>query len=351
MNASWMMRTHENAAQRWVLAPLVPLAAAYACGARLHRYVYSRGICAPRKLACKVVSVGNLVVGGSGKTPTTAWIATALRNRGWRVAIASRGYGRAECGSMVVVSDGEHIGATLDAAGDEPMFLARCTSGVPVLVGADRAEVGKVAVDRFGTQILLLDDGFQHHRLARDLDLLTLDARFGLGNGRVLPRGPLRESLSALSRADGFLLIDGPLRAGEEKLLRDAAPHAPRFSAVRVLERIVPLDGAPALSLAALRGAKVGLLSALANPASFRRSVEELGAVVVAERRFRDHHVYQRRDLLGLGREAPLWLTTEKDAVKLTPAWDEEALLHVVGLTLQVGDAEKLLSWIEEHLR
>lgn len=252
---------------------------------------------------------------------------------------------------MVVVSDGERIRATLEAAGDEPMYLARCTSGVPILVGEDRAEIGTIAVDRFETQILLLDDGFQHHRLARDLDLLTVDARFGLGNGYVLPRGPLREPLSVLSRADGCLLIDGPLRAEQAQLLRDAAPRARQFSAARVLDRVLPLGAAPALSVAALSGARVGLLSALANPASFRRSVEELGAVVVAERCFRDHHAYQRQDLLGLGREAPLWLTTEKDAVKLVPEWDEQALLHVVGLTLQVVEAEKLLSWIEERLR
>jgi len=350
MKATWLRRTQDSVAQRLLLAPLVPAAALYGAAAYLHRSCYTRGVCRKQRLACKVLSVGNLTVGGSGKTPAVAWIASALQRRGLRVAIASRGYGRSGNEPVVVVSDGERICAPLSKAGDEPMLLARRAPGVPVLVGSNRAVVGRYALEHFECQLLLLDDGFQHHRLGRDLDLLTFDGRSGLGNRRILPRGPLREPLSALALADGFLILDGPLPPDDDALLRSLAPQARIFPASRVLRGPIPLASAKPLSLPALKGADVGILAGLANPAAFRSSVEQLGARIIAERLFPDHHPYCASDLRGLSGEAPLWLTTEKDAVKLDPAWDPEALLHILELDLSLPDPDGFISWIEEKL-
>jgi len=272
-------------------------------------------------------------------------------DRGFRVAVASRGYARAETASAVVVSDGETLLANLAEAGDEPTLLARLAAGVTILVGPDRAEVGRAAVERFDTEVLVLDDGFQHHRLARDLDLLTFDGSFGLGNRHVLPRGPLRESLDALELADGILVIDGPLPAEDEAILQRQAPGACRFAARRRLLRLSRVDDGEPLAISLLEGAQVGLLTGLANPASFRSSVEALGAEVIAERLFRDHHDYEEEDLRGLERSAPLWLTTEKDAVKIGPHWKGAERLRAVGMELEVDEPELLLDWLEAALR
>ena len=347
----WTERKEESLWRRLSLAPLLPLSGLVATGACLNRKIFAAGLRKQRRLPCRVLSVGNIVVGGSGKTPTVAWLANQLAARGVSVAIASRGYGRKSTEPVVVVSDGHQLCADLDAAGDEPSLLAKRCPGVPVLVGPDRYSLGICAIEKFGTELLLLDDGFQHMRLLRDLDLITFDGSFGLGNGHVLPRGPLREPLSALARAHTFLILDGPLREADEYTLRALAPSARWFAAQRVMKSVRTVwDGAGA-SAESLSGAKVGLLAGLANPENFRRSVEQLGACVIAERYFPDHHSYGQKDLVGLETQAPLWLTTEKDAVKIRPEWDVAKCLRVVEMDLEVSDANAFLDGLQTQLR
>jgi tetraacyldisaccharide 4'-kinase len=298
-----------------------------------------------------VVCVGNLLVGGNGKTPFAAGVARALHQRGPKLALASRGYGRRGRAPVEVVSDGRHVRASAESAGDEPIWLAGHAAGVPVLVGRDRGLVGLRALSGFGADLLLLDDGFQHHRLAREVDLVCFDGGFGLGNGKLLPRGPLREPLSALGRADAIVCLDPPLPADDEARLRAAAPSARWFHVRRRPASLRPLAGGAAEPPARLHGAAVGMLCGIARPARLRRSLEALGARVVAERVFPDHHPYAARDLAGLGAEAPLWITTEKDAVKLLPAWGGGADLRVLAEELDVEEPEALLEWLEATLR
>jgi tetraacyldisaccharide 4'-kinase len=187
----------------------------------------------------------------------------------------------------------------------------------------------------------VLDDGFQHHRLARDFDLVVLDGVEGLANRAVLPRGPLREPVAALRFADAIAVVDGPLPAEDDALLAALAPGAPRFALRRVpraLRRLGEDALAPGEPPASLAGREVGILSGIARPASFRRTVLALGARVVAERAFPDHHRYRPSDLDGLAARAPLWLTTEKDAVKLAPAWLAGADLRVLSIALEGVD-------------
>jgi tetraacyldisaccharide 4'-kinase len=311
---------------------------------------YERGWLARKQLSCRVVSVGNATVGGSAKTPSTAWLALALRRRGWRVAIASRGYGRLGRERVEVVSDGRFVRSRAEVAGDEPMWLAGRAPGVPVLVGRHRDVVGLRAVAAFGAQVVVLDDGFQHHRLHRDVDVVMVDARAGFGSRRVLPRGPLREPARALSRAHAVGVVDGPLREADRALLERHAPAAFRFELRRRAAWLRPLGGAAHRPVSGLAGRPVGLLSGLAGPDGFRATVEGLGARVVAERAFPDHHRYRRHDLDGLSAEAPLWITTEKDALKLAPEWTDAELL-VLGLELDVEDPDGLLDWLEGRLR
>jgi tetraacyldisaccharide 4'-kinase len=331
---------------RVALAPLQPAAWAWGAGAWLHRHVRGARFRAPARLPCRVVSVGSVVVGGSGKTPVAAWLASALRARGHAVAIASRGYGRSGRDEVLVVSDGRHVRAGPREAGDEPSVLAARAPGVPVLVGRDRARVGHHAVALFGCDVLVLDDGFQHHRLARDVELLVFDGG-GLGSGRLLPLGPLRERLAEARRADALLVVDGPLPDRDAERLRRAAPDAPRFAARRRPVSLRPLRGGAPRAPAWLAGRSVGLLSGLARPAALRRTVEALGAQVAAERAFPDHHRYRPRDL----RDLPgTWVTTEKDAIKILPSWCEHVDLHVLGIELELAEPDAFVEWLGRRL-
>src|SRR5258706_12726616 len=231
------------------------------------------------------------------------------------------------------------------------MLLAAQARGVPVLVGRDRGLVGLRALSAFGADVIVLDDGFQHHRLHRDLDILTFDGGLGLGNRRVLPRGPLREPLGALARAQAIGVVDGPLPARDERLIAWRAPHALRAATRRTPSQLRPLVGGAALPLAELSGASVGLLAGVARPESVRRTLAELGARIVAERLFRDHHRFRARDLAGLAELAPRWITTEKDAVKLVPSWAGRARIEVLAIELTVEEPAAFLDWLEARLR
>jgi tetraacyldisaccharide 4'-kinase len=350
LRVGWLEQRDETPAQRLARAPLVPCAWLYGAGAWLARAARERGWLARRRLPLRVVSIGNLLVGGTGKTPFAAWLATALARRGCKVALASRGYGRRGREPVHIVSDGRYVRGSAQSGGDEPLWLAGHAQGVPVLVGSDRGLVGLRALSAFGSEVLVLDDGFQHHRLARDVDFVCFDGAFGLGNGHVLPRGPLREPIGALRRADALVVVDGPLPADDLRRVDALAPAARRVHVSRRPASLRPLAGGAAGSPDALEGAPVGLLTAVAQPQAVRRTLAALGARVVAERLFPDHHRYRSRDVAGLAREAALWVTTEKDAVKLVPAWTQGVDVRVLAQELDVEDGEALLDWLEKRL-
>lgn len=350
MSLPWLDWRDENLAVRALLLPIAGVAVGYGAGARIHRAIFERGWRARRRLSCKVISVGNLTLGGSGKTPVAAFLANRLAQRGYKVVLASRGYGRAGGSAIDVVSDGRMLHSAPHERGDEPLVLAAHARGVPVLVGRDRGIVGLRAIASYGAQLLILDDGFQHHRVARDLEVLTFEGRFGLGNGKVFPRGPLREPLSVLSRAQLIGVIDGPLPSEDEAHLQARAPEAHRFEARRRARNLRTLRGDASAPVSTLQGMKVGMLAALARPIGLRRSLEALGAEVVAERTFRDHHRYRPSDLRGLREQAPIWVTSEKDAVKIIPSWLRGLDLRVLASTLEVSDEASLIDAIEREL-
>jgi tetraacyldisaccharide 4'-kinase len=179
----------------------------------------------------------------------------------------------------------------------------------------------------------------------------VLDGRAGLGNGKVLPRGPLREPLRALRRADAVVVLDGPLPPEDEARVRTLAPAARRLALQRVASSVRPLSGGDPQPPSALHGRRVGLMCGIARPASFRRSVEAVGARVVAERSFSDHHHYRAADLRGLSDEADCWVTTEKDAVKILPGWAPDVEILALRVGLRAEGEEPFLAWVEERLR
>jgi len=185
----------------------------------------------------------------------------------------------------------------------------------------------------------------------RDVDIVAFDGGLGFGSGHVLPRGPLREPASALIDAQLVGIVDGPLPPVDAAWLDRVSPSSTRFTARRVPRELRPLGGGQALPPDVLGGVEVGMIAALASPSGLRRTLEALGANVVAERLFRDHHRYRRRDLRGLAKQAPLWVTTEKDAVKLLPFWAAGADVRVLRVDLEVSEPERLLGAIDDRLR
>ncbi len=335
--------------KRVALLPVDVAGALYAGAGWLNRKSYDWGLRRRRAIGCSVVSVGGLTAGGSGKTPAAAWVARELKRRGHQVVLASRGHRRRSGDSVQIVSDGRHFRATLDSAGDEPVLLAARSGGVPVIVGPDRVLVGMRAVSAFGADIVVLDDGLQHHRLARDLEILLVDGGQGFGNGRTLPRGPLREPLAALGRADAIGVVDGPVGPEAEAQIARRNPQAQRFEARRVASALRPLAGGPSVPPESLAGRRVGILAGIARPASLRRTLEELGAQVTQVRAFPDHHHYRAKDVRGLATEL-VWITTEKDALKILPRWVDGVDVRVLAIDLKVAEPHVFLRWLESKL-
>jgi tetraacyldisaccharide 4'-kinase len=357
-------RAEPGPAARALGLALLPASALFRLGAAARGALYDSGLAAIARAGVPVISVGNVAVGGAGKTPATAVVAARLRARGRRVAILSRGYGATRTDPRLV-SDGERV--LLDAAegGDEPVLLARRLPGVAVLCGPRRAELARRAVEELRADALLLDDGFQHRALGRDLDLVLLDAANPFGNGRLLPAGPNREPRSALRRA-GLLWLSrvdqlaGPDAAAKLERLRALAREMTGREPIE--SRHAPqelLDGTlgSALGLEALRGQRVMLLSGLARPGSFRRTVESMGAEVAGERRFGDHHRFSeaevRAALDGAARAGcPLVVTTEKDAVRLPAGVAGDPRLAVLRISAEVtGGAGVLDAALDSVLR
>ena len=343
--ALWALE--ESRARRALLSPLLLAEGFYRTGAWLHRGVYRWRLRAPARLPVHVVGVGNLSVGGSGKTPFVAWLARELVARGHKVAVLSRGVRGSASHDVIVVSDGERVLSVPAAVGDEPVWLAGAVPGVPVLAGYNRKALGLRAMALFGSELLLLDDGFQHHRLHRDLNLVCLDASLGLGNGHVLPRGPLREPISALRFADALIWT----RVQDDLSVRDdprlpAGP--PRFRA-QMRARQLRRTGGEVRPLESLRDAEVGLFSAIARPDRLRRDVEACGARVVQTRNFSDHHLYARDDLESLD-PSLRWITTAKDAVKIPPDWPAASRIEVIEEEVESPDRSELLDWLEAGL-
>jgi tetraacyldisaccharide 4'-kinase len=311
-------------------------AALFGVAARARRAAYDAGILPVHRLGVPVVCVGNLSTGGTGKTPMCALVAKRLAERGMRPGLLSRGYGSAP-GS--------------NAPNDEARLLERLLPDVPHVQDADRVRGGRALVER-GCRSIVLDDGFQHRRLHRDLDLVLVDATrpWGLpatGTGEapvraLLPRGLLREPPSSLTRADAIVLTRVPQASAVELeiLERDMARFAPGKPVLRAEHRPVRLldERGGEHALTALAGRDVDLASGIGNPEAFERTVRDLGARVKTHRAFADHHLYAAADLRGLGEAGRALVVTAKDAVKLAPLGVAFLALEVE-LAIVAGDA------------
>ncbi len=322
--------TH-GAGDRLAVGGLRALSVLYEGALALHLAGYRYGLARRTRLPALVVSIGNLTVGGTGKTTATIAVAKWLSERGKRVAVLSRGYmGGGESGA-VVVSEGFGPLLPVTVAGDEPYLMAKALPGVFVLAGRDRRKTGRMALDKFGAEVVVLDDGFQYQRLVKDIDIALVDALAPFGYDFLLPRGLLREPPSHLARAQAVWITHADLvRESDLESLRTRvkalALGARLWEAKHAPVRLRRLDRSEEAGSEALRGRKVLALSSVGNPGAFERSLEQKGAMLIGRARFPDHHAYGQGDLqelvTGEWAAAEWVVTTEKDAVRLPPVSD-----------------------------
>ncbi|RKH56935.1 tetraacyldisaccharide 4'-kinase [Corallococcus aberystwythensis] len=323
--------------RRALLSPLALLSWTYSGAVRLRGALYdSRLLRAEHIEGLRVISIGNINVGGTGKTPAVLHLAELLIREGRKVGILTRGYGRESQEPLTFTGTGPLPDVT--EAGDEPLLLARRCPGARLFVGADRVAAALRARDEFGLDTVLLDDGFQHRRLHRDEDLVVVDEAVGLGNGQLLPRGPLREPPSALRRATLLWL-----RAASG----DAAPNPwlETVSAPRIRTRYGPTawwdPSGTEHATNALEGRPVLALAGLARPGGFLKTVTALGTEVRDAALFPDHHRFSGEELRQVEARArqqgALVVTTEKDAVRLPAGF--EAWVVRLGVEVLEGEA------------
>lgn len=313
---------------------LAPLAAIFGVVAALRRALYRHRVLAVVRLPVPVVVVGNIAVGGTGKTPLVAALAAALAARGFRPGCVSRGYGRRERpGAPAALRVGP--GASADDIGDEPLLLAR--RGIPVAVGRDRAAAARLLLA--GTpacDVVIADDGLQHYRLARDVEIAVVDGERGLGNGWLLPAGPLREPSTRLADVDA-VVVNGAI-AGRGDWPDDA------FLMTLVAGPLRRVDGAAGLADVATLGRRIRAVAGIGNPSRFFAGLRAVGFDPVGHP-FPDHHRFVAADL-AFGDRLPV-VMTEKDAVKCSTFADERCWYLPVEAELDPA----LVSLVEERLR
>ena len=313
-----------------------------------------------QRLPCRVISIGNLTLGGTGKTSLTIWAARWLQQQGWRVAVLSRGYGRRPGTTLGVVSTGAGPLLPWSEVGDEPYLMAQALPGIAVLVGNDRYVSGCYAYEQLEAQVLLLDDGFQHYRLARDLDMVLIDVTNPFGHGTLLPRGILREPLHALERADAVVLT-------RTELARAALPEV--VAQIRAWNTRVPIYAMQTIVQAVcqgetlvdpdlvLRQRRVVAFAGIGNPQAFAMTLAQLGAEVAALLVFPDHHPYTAQDwqrILAIAERhnAACLVTTAKDAVRLSAAWHAPIPLYTLCIDVVFpDDAEGLQQQLKALMR
>lgn len=340
---------------------LLLLSQLYAQIVRLRLWLYEERLARPRPVGCLVISIGNLTVGGTGKTPVVEKFARALTARGRKVAVLSRGY-KSKAGPWVervrrrlgvflgdspppprIVSDGERVLLDATRAGDEPVMLASNLRGVRVLVDKDRVKSALYAMGRWGIDTLVLDDGFQYLPLKQRIDVVLVDRQAPFGNEYLLPRGTLREPPDQLKRADVIFITK--CHGRDNATLKERVRHYNRHA--EIIEcRHVPLYcqnvyTEERLPLEFLNERRIAAISGIAQPDSFESFLRTLGAEIVHSRQYADHHRYSRSEILSMLAKsrrlrARAIVTTEKDAVRLPPLDPEQLSVPVLFLRVEV---------------
>lgn len=344
MSAGWSEATiarawtGRRAQDRLARAALAPAALVYGAAVTVRNRLYDGGWLRATRVPAAVIAVGNLTVGGTGKTPTALWLAEALVARGRRVAIVARGYGKRRPGVVVVSAGSGPVVGALEG-GDEAVMLAHRFAG-PIVTGERRVEAARAAIERFGVDTIVLDDGVQHRALARDADLILLPD--GPIPERLLPAGPYREPPGAIARARAALVVG---RDGTWPAIAACRDRVPVFRGRLVAEALVRVDGGRWVTegIDRLRGRGITMVSGVARPERFATLLGATGLAPERTLAFPDHHVYGEAERRAIAAAPGPVVTTEKDLVKLADG-QVRADLFALRVGLEVEDAPGLLA-------
>jgi tetraacyldisaccharide 4'-kinase len=339
---------------------LTPFSSLYGVAMKARRALYDAGRLRVHELGAPVISVGNLTMGGTGKTPLVEWIARELARTGMRVCILTRGYGRQNAATRTIVSDGNEILASAAEAGDEPLLLAEKLKGqAAVISDADRVAAAAWALKNFQSDVFVLDDGFQHLRVARNLNILTIDATNPWGNGKLLPAGILRESPAELKRADCIVITRADDPNSTESVRREIAAQGnqrPVFCSRMKLRGVRGIQaGQPLAEADEIKASGVAAFCGLGNPESFFSLLGRAGYRLAYKEVFRDHYRYDQSDVDHLEREArkhgaQILLTTAKDDVKLR-SFAFTLPCYVADIAIEIDEEDNLRALIEKVVR
>jgi tetraacyldisaccharide 4'-kinase len=295
----------------------------YGVVVRLRALFYRLHLLKVNKLPCAVISIGNITLGGTGKTPAVISVAEFLARSQRHPLVVSRGYGRKKESEVLAVSDGRSLLVNSRTGGDEPVLMASRLPGIPVLVGSDRFQAALYGLSKFHADIVILDDGFQHRGLMRTVDIILIDATDPFGNGKLFPAGILREPITAMKRAQAILITRSDLNVNEEELRKKIrrVSSAPIFTSYHEPIDLVECTTGDVKSLAVLQGARTFVFSGIARPSAFTALLGSLGANIAVKSTYPDHYEYQKSDLAAIYEKAAdarvnMIVTTEKDMVR-----------------------------------
>ena len=335
----------------------------YEFGVRFILWLYKMNLLKTKKLNCCVISIGNITVGGTGKTPTAQKVARMVRDMGYRVVILNRGYRSHWDKELGVVSDGKKIYMTAYEAGDEAYLMAKTLPGIPVVIGKDREVTGQYAVDKLGAQVIIMDDGYQHWQLKRNLDIVLVDTLSCFGNGSVLPRGTLREPLEDLNRASMILLTktdqssllsrtqlcDVINRYNKQAPVIGSIHHPLNFVEIADWYKDIHVN---VKDLSELKGQKVMVFSAIGNPSSFEQTLASCGLDILEAIRYPDHHDYGMLEMQYISERAKelkavALITTGKDAVKIPTEFiyfNRDIPLYILNMDIMINDNNEVFT-------
>lgn len=337
---------------------LLPFSVLYYIVIKIKNGLYDVGFLPERKLQGTVISVGNLTLGGTGKTPLVEYIAKLIQNQGLKVALLSRGYARKKRIPLVVVSNGKNMLVGVEIAGDEPLQLARNLSGVVVVVDKNRYQAGLKAQEKYDVDLFILDDGYQHRKLARDVNILLVDGKNLFNTGLLFPAGKLREPVSSIKRADAVVLSE-PLSKSNENIIKKKIMRykvdLPLFHCYRYPVGFYTAKGDNPLQEGFFSSRNIFSLAAIAQPAAFEEDLRNMGFNLAKTYRFADHHYYTQEEIETIARSAKkvdieAIITTQKDAVRLGHLKEVNPPLIYLKIEMRVREKEKFHTFLVQSI-
>ena len=294
----------------------------YSCLVSIRNFFYEAKILPTKSLDCKVISIGNITVGGSGKTPTVEYLSNLLQSKGHKVGIISRGYKR-KSKSTLVVTDGKKKPESWEHVGDEPFLLAHKLENIPIVVGTSRYKAGSMMIEKFQPDVILIDDGFQHLSLHRDLDIVLVNSKEKKSDYKLIPSGKLREPLSNLTRADLIIITKSNIHPLSNYLINQIESfNRPTIYNKIQIEDLLQYNSNESNKLEKISNKKVYLFSALGDNEGFKKIMNNTDADIVGHSKYPDHYHYTLDDLNDIEQKAAkcnaeFLITTEKDLVKI----------------------------------